>query len=308
MFVGITIVLWKWTERQNHISSVEQSLTKHLVSADISGSYLPRKLAALTFKKNEIAHHLDDLEEKLHTTNVQLDNNSDLKILSAIEGLIVTADRNLQTRGNVHSALDLLKYSQELLQSSDMADFSKLNEVLIKHIKLLESQDDTDILLINQSIINLSEQIDDLPVKADDSLLTMELPEKESILEPRIWYRYFLEIKQDIHQLIKIERMDETQAPLLFSSQARLLKENVKLLLMQARLALLMRDENNFYSAIKTVENWLQAYFNTKDLTVKNTLADIKKYLNTEIELQLPNLEEVLEIVYHDQFMLEGGR
>lgn len=308
------VMVWKWTEKQSNVVDPEQSLAPYLANAGISDSHLRKKLAALQFERVEIARRLTNLEKKLQVEADKLsdlDNNS-LRLLSNIEGLIVTADRYLQTKSDSYSALDLLKYSQALLLSSNTtADFSELNEALAEYIELLDAsvRNQADVLSLNRRIADMSAQIDVLPMKTADSLWIIELPKEEEISERHhsIWHRYFLEVKQDIQQLVKIEKMDNAQIPLLSSTQIHFLKTNIKLQLMQARLALLERDKNNFYSAVKTVENLLQWYFDPEDLAVKRILADLKRCFSVKIESKLPDLKEVLKIVYHHQLMLEGG-
>lgn len=318
LLVAMVFMLWKWAEKQGHVSAMEHSLTAYLADADVFSSRSREMLAELELEKTEIEQRLSHLEERLQVVRelpVEVgklpddgSNHAEVWILGAVERLVVAADRSLQLTGDVHSALDSLKHAQELLQSAEISNSPKLNEMLAENIERLDALPAVDIQGIHRDIIELAAQIDNLPLMMDFNLNLIEIdwPEKQDTLEPGLWHRYLHEIEQDFNRLIKIERMSDSGTPLLSPSQIRLLKENIRLQLMQARLALLTRDEHNFHTAVKTATNWIQKYFNTEASSVKDALGELERLASINIGSQLPNLGEMLGIVHHDQLMLKG--
>lgn len=316
LLIAVTAMLWKWAEKQGYISAMEHSLATYLADADVFSSRSRTMLTELELEKTEIKQRLNHLEERLLVTRespVEIGKLSDgdsthtgAWMLGAIERLIVSADRYLRMTGDVRSALDSLKYAQELLQSDEIPGSSKLNEALAGDIEQLEVLATLDVQRINQDITELATRIDDLPLMMDASLIEIDLPEKQDTSEPRLWHRYLLEIEKDLSRLIKIEKINDSGTSLLSPSQIHLLKENIRLQLMQARLALLIRDEGNFRTAVKTAIDWVQQYFNTEAQSVRDALGELERLASINIGSQLPNLGEILEIVYHDQLMLKG--
>ncbi|MXS85831.1 hypothetical protein ABO04_07905 [Nitrosomonas sp. HPC101] len=316
LLIAMAFMLWKWAEKQGHISAMEHSLTAYLADADVFSSHSREILAELELEKTEIEQRLSRLEERLQVARelpVEVgklpddgSNRAEVWILGAVERLVVAADRDLQLTGDVRSALDSLKYAQELLQSAEISSSPKLNEMLAEDIEQLEAVAAVDIQEINRDITELAAQIDSLPLMMDSNLIEIDWPEKQDTPKPGLWHRYLHEIKRDFSRLVKIEKMSDSGTSLLSPSQIRLLKENIRLQLMQARLALLTRDEHNFRAAVKTATNWIQKYFNTEAQSVKDALGGLERLASINIGSQLPNLGEMLGIVYHDQLMLKG--
>ncbi|MBP0533143.1 uroporphyrinogen-III C-methyltransferase, partial [Mycobacterium tuberculosis] len=57
------------------------------------------------------------------------------------------------------------------------------------------------------------------------------------------WGRLWNDVRGELGQIVQVRRVDQTEALLLSSDQAWFLRENLKLRLMNARLALLSRNE-----------------------------------------------------------------
>jgi len=316
LLVAMTAMLWKWAEKQGYISGMERSLAAYLADADVFSNRSRKIFAELELEKAEMEQRLSHLEERLQAANklpvieveeLSGDNGDhiEIQVLGAIERLVVTADRYLQLTGDVRSALDSLKYAQELLQSAVVPDVLKLNESLTGNIGQLEVAT-LDTQEINRNIKALAAQIDNLPLIMDGSLTEVDFLEKQDAHEPHLWFRYLLEIEKDFDQLVKIEKINDPKVSLLSPSQILLLKENIRLQLMQARLALLIRDEGNFSAAVETAKSWIQKYFDTGTQAVKEFLGKLENLIDMNIKAQLPDLSETLRIVHHSQLMLKG--
>lgn len=316
LLAAAVVMLWKWAEKQGHISKIEHSFTTYLADADVFSNRSRKMLAELELDKTELEQRLNRLEERLQAANEPSviaaselhgdSNNPEAQILGAVERLIVAADCCLQLTGDVRSALDLLRYAQELLLSAKVSDASQLNELLTGDIEQLEALMAVDIQEINRDIQALVAQIDNLPLLMDDSLIAVDPLSEQDTRKSHPGLRYLDEIGRDLSRLIKIEKIKDPEIPLLSPSQIYLLKENTRLKLMQARLALLTRDEDSFHAAVKTAESWIRQYFDAEAGSVTEVLKNLEKLTNINIGSQLPNLGEILGIVYHNQLMLKG--
>ncbi len=203
----------------------------------------------------------------------------------------------MRLTGDVRSALVLLKYAYELLQSSDTLGTSKLAVILTGEIKRLETQPVVDVSEISRDIDTLAAQIETLPLVMEAHLISVDLSEKyEDIPESEWWQRYLREIGEDLGRLVKVEKTDQG-IPLLSPSQAHLLKENIELQLIVARLALLARDEEGFGSAVKSASDWIQRYFDIEAQSVKDLLKELERLAGIDIGSRLPDTEKLLKAV-----------
>src|SRR5690606_35345946 len=113
-------------------------------------------------------------------------------------------------------------------------------------------------------------------------------------------------ILQDLRQLVSVEKSESPDVPLLSHSQAKLLRENIKLQLTLARLALLTRDESSFRSTLITAVDWMNQYFNTQDQSVKDMLETLGRLSEVKFVSHFPELRESPEAVNREQLMLKG--
>ncbi len=309
LILAVAVMLWNWAGKQGYIAAMEHSLTKYLADADVFSNRSRKMLDELEARKAEVEQRLNLLEENLQANPafspavVELPadegngTRSDAWILGAVERLIVATDRQLRLTGDVRSALVLLKYAYELLQSSDTLGTSKLTVILTGEIERLETQPVVDVSEISRDIDTLAAQIGTLPLAMEAHLISIDLSEKyKDVPESEWWQRYLREIGEDLSRLVKIEKTDQG-IPLLAPSQAHLLKENIELQLILARFALLTRDEEGFGSAVKSASDWIQRYFDIEAQSVRDVLKELERLAGIDIGSRLPDTEKLLKAV-----------
>jgi len=75
------------------------------------------------------------------------------------------------------------------------------------------------------------------------------------------------------------------------------LRENLKLRLLSARMALLTRDEVSFRRDLKTSQEWIKRYFDVKSGEGAQALGVLQKLAASNIVIDLPDLSGSLEAV-----------
>jgi uroporphyrin-3 C-methyltransferase len=85
--------------------------------------------------------------------------------------------------------------------------------------------------------------------------------------------------------------------PLLTPTQTYFLRENLKLRLLSARLALLAHDEKSFKADLKAAGEWVARYYDVNDKAAANVMATLRQLHDTEISIELPDLAGSLETV-----------
>ena len=100
------------------------------------------------------------------------------------------------------------------------------------------------------------------------------------------------EIWQELKGLVRIQRFDRDEAMLLAPGQSFFLRENLKLRLLNARLALFSRDQATFRGELKAALEMLGRLFDVRDKGVEAAQATLRQLLATEIVIALPDLNE----------------
>jgi uroporphyrin-III C-methyltransferase len=108
------------------------------------------------------------------------------------------------------------------------------------------------------------------------------------------WSRFWREVWTDLQQMVRVQRIGNADVPLLAPTQAYFLRENLKLRLLTARMALLTRDQATFRGDLKSAQDWIARYFDGRDKAVVATLASLGALQKSEVSIELPDLSATL--------------
>jgi len=103
------------------------------------------------------------------------------------------------------------------------------------------------------------------------------------------------EIWEEFKSLVRIRRLDHPDLPLLTPSQTYFLRENLKLRLLAARLALLQRDEAGFRADLGAARGWIERYFNRQDAGGKAFAASLDELLRAPVALKDAGIDASLQ-------------
>ena len=126
---------------------------------------------------------------------------------------------------------------------------------------------------------------------------TTSTAESRTGTRPRagFWQRLWREGKRDVRDLIRIQNVEKPEVPLLSPDQAFFLRENLKLRLLGARLALLAHDEASFKADLKAASGWLTHYYDGADKTVAAAQSTLKQLVQSDIGIQMPDISASLD-------------
>jgi uroporphyrin-3 C-methyltransferase len=102
--------------------------------------------------------------------------------------------------------------------------------------------------------------------------------------------------------------MDRPDVPLLTPAQTYFLRENLKLRLLGARLALLAHDEKSFKADLKAAREWLVRYYDGRDKGVTSALSAVRQLNDSQISIELPDLSASLDAVRNYRLVRERAR
>jgi len=215
--------------------------------------------------------------------------------LSELEQVLLVANQQLQLAGSVSSALTALQLADVKLQRLDRPQFIPLRRALSRDMDRLKAVPYVDVAGMSLKLDQALAAVDTLPLAMDERLppaapdIDVASPD-----EPR-WRRMLREMWNDVRQLIRIEVTDRPAAPLVPVAQQYFLRENLKLRLLTARIALLARDDASFQADIAASEAWLKQYFDARAKPVQAVLASLKQVAATPMPGETPDLTRSLE-------------
>jgi uroporphyrin-3 C-methyltransferase len=253
-----------------------------------------------------------------------LSQNRDEWALSEIEQVLATASQQLQLAGNVQGALIALQNADRAVSSSNAPQFLTIRRVIAADIDRLKALPAVDLAGVALRLDNVIVQVETLPMLADEKPLLPVAPvrttrrlEAAAAAAPaksaapavppeslgvgqrllQTWSQWSQEMWDDVRQLIRVRSVDDPEALMLSPSESFFVRENLKLRLLNARLALLSRNEGTFRDDLATAQTMLAKYFDTRARTTQSAQAALRQVQANDLTIELPTLAESLGAV-----------
>jgi uroporphyrin-3 C-methyltransferase/uroporphyrinogen III methyltransferase/synthase len=101
----------------------------------------------------------------------------------------------------------------------------------------------------------------------------------------------------DIRQLVRVRTVDTPDALMLSPSESYFVRENLKLRLLNARLALLSRNEGTFRDDINDAQQMLTRYFDTRARSTQAAQVMLRQVQANNVTIDVPDLSDSLNAV-----------
>ena len=114
--------------------------------------------------------------------------------------------------------------------------------------------------------------------------------------KPGFFAAWMRRLADDLGNLIRVRRVDETQSPKLDNSERFLAFENLRLHLLVAQLAVLRSDQAVYEENLTTARTWLNDYFESSSESQRFD-ARLSELMQIDIAQELPNISESLTLL-----------
>ena len=235
-----------------------------------------------------------------------LSRNRDEWALSEIEQTLTLAAQQLQLAGNVRGALLALQNADARLARADRAQFIAVRRVLQKDIERLKALPQIDTAGIAIKLDAVIASADSLPLIFDEKLQPQaaqaQMPGADAAkgtptAAPSFWERLRDDAWEQFRLLVRIRDIENADPVLLNPSQAFFLRENLKLRLLNARIALLQRNEPLFRQDLASANQWLARYFDVRSRAGAGAVASLNALVASAVSIELPTLADSLNAV-----------
>ena len=305
--LAVVLLAAQWLDTRHRVNKLEQELGRRLSASDSTAAEV-RTMSSKTQEETRAALvKMGLLESKLVESQNQqvalealyqeLSRNRDESTLAEIEQILMIASQQLQLAGNIKAALLALQTADGRLQRMEKPQFIGLRKTINKDIERLKEAPAVDTVGTSLQLDRLIIAVETLPLAIEGGAKTdTSRPEKE-LPESSMWGRLGHETLREIKRLVQVRRIDKPAAVLLTPNQTYFLRENLKLRLLTARIALLQRDEASYKTDLKAAQEWLSTYFNSQDQKVKQALATLRHLAGSSISIEVPDIAASLDAV-----------
>lgn len=279
---------------------------------------LQQKFGALDARTAETR----DRQGALEQASQDLLRNRDDWQRAEIERSLEVASEQLQLTGNVSGALATLQTIDARLATVDKPQFRAMRRAVARDIAKLKAMPAVDLSGAAIRLDDAINGIDALPLVSSAAPLESgqaapasrgrparpgkgAVPASASAASPAAesgwsagvrawWSRLWHDVRSELGQIVQVRRVDQTDALLLSSDQAWFLRENLKLWLMNARLALLSRNEAVFRADLGRADTLLARYFDTQSPRVVAEQTLLQQARASVGALEVPTLADSL--------------
>jgi uroporphyrinogen III methyltransferase/synthase len=111
------------------------------------------------------------------------------------------------------------------------------------------------------------------------------------------WQQFYTGIGQQLTSLVQVRRIDNADAMLITPDEGYFLRENLKLRLLSARLALLSRNQTTLKSDLHAADAALARYFDNASKRTQTVRGLVKDVDDGSAAVEVPNLNTSLQAV-----------
>ncbi len=305
---------WQTYELRRAKTELDLELARKLAEIETIGSDARRVSGDARDIAREVEARLGRIETQLVDMQNQrlaleslyqdLSQSRDEWTLAEVEQILLVASQQLQLAGNVKAALIALEAADARLARSDRPQLTALRRVIAADIERLKSSPFVDVTGIGLKLERIIASVGEMPL-AMETRPGPTATEADRSAAADGWRQMVNEIWNDLLTLVRIERIDATEAPLLAPDQSFFLRENLKLRLLGARLSLLARDQATFRADLEMASDWLQRYFDTEATTVASSAETIDDLSKSDIVIDLPDVGASLDAVRNHRLVRE---
>jgi uroporphyrin-3 C-methyltransferase len=306
--VAALLALAQWYDVRARSRNVEQALAKRLFDNEAQAREARAVAETSREATREMQARVGVLETKLAESQNQqvalealyqeLSRSRDESVLADVEQTLLVANQQLQLAGNVKAALIALTAAESRLARLDRPQLAPLRKVLARDVERLKQAPFVDISGLSARLDGLLAGLDAWPLAMDAR--PREAAAKKAEAQPDAapaWGRWAGEFWAELKNLVRIERIEGNEAPLLAPPQAYFLRENLRLRLTAARIALLARDEKSFQADLRAARDWLARYYDPRNPQVIAAAAQLKQLQDASVAIEVPGIDTSLEAV-----------
>jgi len=333
--IVIAGVAWAWT-MQGQFQRLERDLARRVQAVELKEQQREEQVRLTQDLLRDAQAKASVLEAKLAESAGQ---QAQLKLLydemarsrgdmmlADVESSVILAAQQLQFGANVQSALLALQDAEQTLARSMQPAAIGLRRLVARDIERLRELPLADVSAALARLDAVVAAIDQMPLLSDVAPVqpsrALESPPdavqgggagegRFAAFSDRLsrtgwqgWDAFLAELRQ----LVRVQRTDTPEALLLAPDQRYFVRENLRLMLLNARSHLLARNDALLRADLGRATQAIERYFDPKHRMVGGALQNLRQLQQANLAVQVPSLSETLGAVRTARSASEAAR
>jgi uroporphyrin-3 C-methyltransferase len=284
--------------------------------AEATSQELQARLSVAEVRLSEVSLQRTQLEELMLSLSRSRDDN----LVQDLESALRLAQQQAQLTGSAQPLVSALKAADQRIARAAQPRLNPVQRAIARDIERLQSAALADIPALALQLDELARQVDNFPLlnqvgpragarpvapptaplPPDDSAVAV-LPAgdgwwaRAGAWWSQRWAALVSEVTASGRELVRVSRIDRPEASLVAPEQAFFLRENLKLKLLNARLALLARHMSAAQADVVAVQAALNRYFDTSAAPVRGALTALGRLQRELVDTPLPRPDDTLQ-------------
>lgn len=272
------------------------------------------KAALLEARLAEVALQRTQVEELMQSMSRSRDEN----VLADVEAAIRVALQQSAITGSSEPLVTALRHADERLSRYNLPRLERVRRAVLRDLDRVRAVGAADIAVLTLRLDEVVRLVDDLPLLAtgearrpgsvrDKAAAPSQAPvaaPDAAASEPAdapwwraLWQGFGAPVWAETQALVRVTRIDDPAPLLLSPSQAFFVRENLKLRLLNARLALLSRQFETAQADLRDASTAIDKYFDPASRRTGAAAELLRQVAQQSRQVSVPRPDETLAVL-----------
>mgnify|MGYP000994139180 FL=1 len=205
-------------------------------------------------------------------------------LVDEAESMLNTASQQLMLSGNLQGAVSVLEHIDSRLSRFEQPELIPIKQAISNDLAALKNRPYVDISATALRIDRLETGISGLPLVLDGVLKPGAAP-VEAANSGTWWENTWEKSLNALKGLVEVRHLDSNDAMLISPDQTYFIRENLRLRLLDARIALLQHNGEVYQSDLNNVEATVKQYFDSKSPATQSWLKELAELKALDVRM-----------------------
>ena len=242
---------------------------------------LDAQLSKILQNESDTAQTLDGI----HRAYAELLKGRVNWLVDEIEVTLNTASQQLLLSGNVPVATAVLENVEQRLNRFEQPELLPIKQAISQDLAALKNRPYLNISATALRLDRLESAVDSLPLLVDSTMNAQNAEPAPTSKAGSFWTRAWDNTSELVKSMVEVRKLDNNDAMLIGSEQVFYLRENLRMRLLDARLALLQHNSEVYQNDLAAIEETVKRYFDVQSPNTQTWLKEVGELKSVEIRM-----------------------
>lgn len=313
-------ILWQKLEQaqkqlaRQSAESASDAKDARTVAAETESQFqeLQARLSVAEVRLSEVSLQRSQLEELM----VSVSRSRDDHLVQELESTLKLAQQQAQLTGSAQLLISALQAADGRIARAVQPRLNPVQRAIARDIERIKGAALSDIPALASRLDELVKAVDEMPMANAVGAIARPVPAAAESSQPAeppaepsadqgwwartraaadaLWARVWADVREEASELLRVTRVDQPEALLLAPEQAFMLRQNLKMQLLNARLALLARQIPQAQADVLTAAAAVRRYFDEEAAPTRHMLRALAQVQSEMKSTDLPRPTETL--------------